>query len=180
MKTYSILKISIALFCGLALGATAATALAAGAHGGGHGGKGGYAFGMPGKAAAAQRTIRLIATDNAFDLSKIKVHAGETVRFIIANKGEFLHEFNLGLPAMHREHQAEMTKMMESGALDENGMTGKGMMKHDDPNSTLIKPGETKELTWTFKHSRNLEFACNLPGHYESGMLGKVQFSKTH
>jgi uncharacterized cupredoxin-like copper-binding protein len=52
-----------------------------------------------------------------------------------------------------------------------NGMT----MEHDDPNSVLLEPGQTAEIIWTFPADAELEFACNVPGHYESGMMGKVR-----
>ena len=48
-----------------------------------------------------------------------------------------------------------------------------GGMKHDDPNSVLVEPGKTAELTWTFSKAGALEFACNLPGHYQAGMVGE-------
>jgi len=47
-------------------------------------------------------------------------------------------------------------------------------MTHDDPNSALIEPGATEELIWNFTKAMGLEFACNIPGHYQSGMVGKV------
>jgi uncharacterized cupredoxin-like copper-binding protein len=40
----------------------------------------------------------------------------------------------------------------------------------------LVEPGKTKELTWTFTEATDLEFACNIPGHYESGMVGDIRF----
>jgi uncharacterized cupredoxin-like copper-binding protein len=49
-----------------------------------------------------------------------------------------------------------------------------GGMKHDDPNSVLVEPGKTAELTWTFTKASGLEFACNIPGHYQAGMVGKL------
>jgi len=48
-------------------------------------------------------------------------------------------------------------------------------MTHDDPNSVLIEPGAREELIWTFSKTKNLEFACNIPGHYQAGMVGKVE-----
>jgi uncharacterized cupredoxin-like copper-binding protein len=47
-------------------------------------------------------------------------------------------------------------------------------MEHDDPNSVLVGPGAREELIWTFSETMDLEFACNVPGHYQSGMVGKV------
>ncbi len=91
---------------------------------------------------------------------------------------------------MHAEHQKEMAMMVEHGMITPTGMDEKMMkmdhsqmpggksMKHDDPNSVLVAPGETKELVWRFTKAVELEFACNIPGHYESGMVGKVDFTR--
>ena len=47
-------------------------------------------------------------------------------------------------------------------------------MTHDDPNGITVKPGQTQDLTWTFGRAQQLEFDCNIPGHYESGMKGTI------
>jgi uncharacterized cupredoxin-like copper-binding protein len=63
--------------------------------------------------------------------------------------------------------------------MDHSKMPGMGhSMKHDDPNSVLVEPGRTKELVWKFTKNAALEFACNMPGHYEAGMVGKVNFQR--
>ena len=145
-------------------------------------------FGQPAPAASATRTVEINMTDIAFAPTSLDVKAGETVRFVLVNKGQLLHEFNLGDAAMHAAHQKEMLQMQQSGMLTPTGMGRGGMdhssmghgsmdmpgMKHDDPNSVLVEPGKTAELTWTFARSDNLEFACNVPGHYQAGMVGKV------
>ena len=46
--------------------------------------------------------------------------------------------------------------------------------QHDDPNAIVVKPGETKELTWRFTRAGKLEFDCNVPGHYEADMAGTI------
>ena len=59
--------------------------------------------------------------------------------------------------------------------MDPAVMNQVDMMKmHHDGNSVLVEPGKTAELTWTFGTATELEFACNIPGHYQSGMVGKV------
>jgi uncharacterized cupredoxin-like copper-binding protein len=62
--------------------------------------------------------------------------------------------------------------------MDHGMAHGDGAMKHDDPNSMLVEPGKTAELTWTFADATGLEFACNIPGHYQAGMVGKVAISQ--
>jgi len=141
-------------------------------------------IGKPGEISDVRRTINITMEDNFFDTDKIVVRAGETVRFMIENKGEFVHEFNIGTAVMHEQHREEMLMMMEHGALDIDKIhmdkmamdMGDGMtMEHDDPNSVLLEPGKTAEIIWTFPEDAELEFACNVPGHYESGMMGEVR-----
>ena len=147
----------------------------------GHGAGKGIVFGSAGKAAEATRTITVTLLDSmSYTPKSITVKSGQTVKFILVNKGQLLHEFNIGTPKMHASHQKEMEQMMDSGMITATGMNHKAMqhgsMKHDDPNSVLVEPGKTVELVWKFKRAANIEFACNLPGHYQSGMVGKVRF----
>ncbi|CAI8743520.1 Azurin [Pseudomonas sp. IT-P253] len=147
-----------------------------------------YDFGQPAPAAKATRSVEVVMGDMSFTPKAIDIKAGETVRFVLVNKGQLLHEFNLGDSAMHAKHQQEMLKMQQSGMLTPTGMKNMdhdsmagmdhGMMKHDDPNSVLVEPGKTAELTWTFTKATNLEFACNIPGHYQAGMVGKLTVSQ--
>ncbi|ROM58185.1 copper-binding protein [Pseudomonas poae] len=143
-----------------------------------------FAFGQPAPASKATRTVEVVLQDISFSPKSLHVKAGETVRFVLVNKGQLLHEFNLGDAAMHAEHQKEMLQMQASGMLTATGMGkmdhsamghgDKGGMQHDDPNSVLVEPGKTAELTWTFSKSTGLEFACNIPGHYQAGMVGQL------
>ncbi|BFT62268.1 plastocyanin/azurin family copper-binding protein [Pseudomonas moorei] len=151
-----------------------------------------YDFGQPAPASTATRTVEVVMADMSFTPKAIDIKAGETIRFVLVNKGQLLHEFNLGDAAMHAKHQQEMLQMQQSGMLSPTGMMGMdhgamaGMdhssqghaMKHDDPNSVLVEPGKTAELTWTFSKAANLEFACNVPGHYQAGMVGKLTVSQ--
>jgi uncharacterized cupredoxin-like copper-binding protein len=61
-------------------------------------------------------------------------------------------------------------------------MGGGGAMAamHEEPNAVYLKPGETKELLWRFAKTNELEFACNVPGHYESGMKGSIAPNAGH
>lgn len=162
----------------------ASAAFAAGSHSGGHGTGGVSPIGTPGSAAEVDRTIEIIMGDNYFEPEKLSIRSGETIRFVVKNNGEFLHEFNIGTASMHADHQAEMMTMMEQGVLTPTGLDhskmkmghGSGGMDHDDPNSILLEPGQSAELLWQFSSATDLEFACNVPGHYESGMMGDIEF----
>ena len=151
-----------------------------------------YAFGQPAPAAKATRTVEVLMGDISFNSKSLDIKAGETVRFVLINKGQLLHEFNLGDAAMHARHQQEMLQMQKSGMLTPTGKSASATMdhaamghgshgssmKHDDPNSMLVEPGKTAELTWTFSKASTLEFACNVPGHYQAGMVGKLTVSQ--
>jgi len=49
-------------------------------------------------------------------------------------------------------------------------------MKYDHGNSVLLEQGESDELIWKFGDNTEVEVACNVPGHYEDGMVNKVNF----
>lgn len=158
--------------------------LAAGSHEGGHG-HGSGNIGEPGKAAEVTRTVEVTMEDIYFEPESIEVKPGETIRFVVTNTGEFVHEFNIGTPEMHAAHQEEMRMMMDHGVLEADKIHRDRMkmemddghtMAHDDPNSVLLESGETAEIIWTFPAAMKLEFACNVPGHYESGMAGEFNF----
>ena len=197
---------SVALIALAVISIGSSLALASGSHGGGHekmkkdmhgkmqdqmqnnGGHGHGAassIGEPGVASEITRTIEITMLDNLFEPESITVKKGETVKFIIKNKGEFVHEFNIGTAAMHAHHQEEMMMMMEHGVLEADkinhdmmkmDMGGGKTMEHNDPNSVLLEPSKSAEIIWKFSKETELEFACNVPGHYESGMMGKVKF----
>jgi len=152
--------------------------------GAGHGKAG--KTGSPGKASEVTRTINVTMSDNFYEPESITVKEGETVRFVVKNAGEFVHEFNIATAEMHKAHAPEMMMMMEQGVLQADKIdreaakrmqTSMGHGMHDDPNSVLLEPGKTGEVIWTFPEHAELEFACNVPGHYESGMVGQVKLS---
>jgi uncharacterized cupredoxin-like copper-binding protein len=47
-------------------------------------------------------------------------------------------------------------------------------MTHDDPNAIAVKPAETHELVWKFSRAGQVQYDCNIPGHYEMGMKGTI------
>lgn len=174
MKFKSIFSITILL-------ATLSTPLvhAAGEHSGGH-------VGEPGKASDVSRTIVVTMLDNYYQPENFSISLGETIRFIVKNEGELVHEFNIGTADMHLKHQDEMLMMVEHGVLESDRINqeamkmdmGNGMtMEHDDPNSVLLEPGKSGEIIWKFKDEVVLEIACNVPGHYDVGMVAMVKLN---
>lgn len=155
------------------------TALAAGSHDGGHGAR----TGTESDRSEASRTINVDMFDNYFEPKSMSFTEGETVRFLVVNKGEFVHEFNIATAEMHAAHQTEMMQMMEQGILESDRINHERMghgehgMRHDHANSVLLEPGQSGEVVWTFDSHAKLEFACNVPGHYDAGMMGKIKLS---
>lgn len=127
-------------------------------HGAGHEDSG---AGKPGSAAQASRTVNVVALDTMrFDPRTLRVQAGETIRFVVTNKGKLPHEFVIASQQEQREHDEMMQKMPG--------------MKHADGNALSLAPGETKRLVWQFGQSGTVELACHVPGHYPAGMVSKV------
>lgn len=187
LSSFLSLSITSIAFAGAGHGASEAPSAGHGnsGHGMEHGAAGHHsaAVGSVGKASEVSRTIDVVMMDNYYEPEKINIKAGETVRFKVANKGTLVHEFNIGTADMHKGHQKEMMMMVQHGII-QGGKLNREMMKmdmgngqtmdHNDPNSVLLAPGETAEIIWTFPSDVDLEFACNVPGHYQSGMMGDI------
>jgi uncharacterized cupredoxin-like copper-binding protein len=48
-------------------------------------------------------------------------------------------------------------------------------MNHGGGMALEIGPGETKEITWQFSTTGGVLYGCHEPGHYEGGMVGKIE-----
>ena len=152
----------------LILAALPAIALAAGDHGSGPGMAGMHQevhasmAGRPGNPAKVSRTIEVIMDDNMrFAPEKIGVKSGETIRFFVRNKGKLRHEMVIGTLEELKQHAETMRKMPD--------------MKHVEPNTITLAPGQRGGLVWQFDKPGVADFACLVPGHMEAGMAGKVE-----
>ena len=120
-----------------------------------------------GKSGLGNNTDRMITVrmgDNMrFTPSIIKVKTGETIRFQVKNTGKVPHEMVLGTEKELREHASMMVEMPN--------------MQHTDPNMLSLSPGQTGTLVWTFSQPGKVHFACTLPGHLASGMMGTISRS---
>ena len=150
----------------LSLSLVTSAAWAAPGHGGGDSGL---------TDADVDRTITLDAGDMWFDPETLEMAAGEIVKFEITNTGNLEHEFVIGSKEAQEEHRQMMLNMANGGGHDMSNMShGDG---HDMASMNMvgvtIEPGETGTLLWSVPDNVNeLEYACNIPGHYESGMYG--------
>jgi len=140
-------------------------------------------IGEKGKLAEVDKTIEIKMYDNYFIPKTINIKRGETVKFVVYNYGDLVHEFNIATKKMHLEHQKEMMKMIEHGILLGNRIDKVKMkkvskkdhsMSHKHSNSILLEPNKSGEIIWKFSTDAVLEAACNVPGHYEAGMISKI------
>ena len=137
------------------------------AHGHGHG-KGTFAVGEPSGdkpdrvfEVSMRDTMRFVFRPDFDDL-----HDGEVIRFNLRNDGRILHEFSIGNAAEQKAH-AKMMRDMPN-------------MKHEDPNTVSLEPGESSAITWRFKGHNTVVFACNIPGHFEAGMRHDLAIMASH
>ena len=140
-------------------------------------------IGSLGKTEDVDRTIKVIMYDNYYKPSNFNIKSGETIRFEVINAGELVHEFNIANAMMHKKHQPEMEKMVEHEILLADSIDKEKMKKmakidksmgHTHSNSVLLEPNEKGDIVWKFENAVNIEIACNVPGHYQIGMVAKV------
>ena len=140
-------------------------------------------IGEKGDSKNIDRTIEIKMYDNYYEPNLIKVKKGETIKFIVRNLGEMVHEYNIATKEMHIKHQPEMQKLVDHGILMVDKIDKEKMkkmskidhsMSHSHSNSVLLEPNTKGELIWKFTTDSNLEVACNIPGHYELGMIAKI------
>ena len=140
-------------------------------------------IGEKGNPSNIDRTITIKMYDNYYEPNIIKVKKGETIKFVVQNLGEMVHEYNIATKEMHIKHQPEMQRLVENGILLVDKIDMKKMkemskkdhsLSHSHSNSVMIEPKKTGEIIWKFSQNLSLEMACNVPGHYETGMVGKI------
>jgi uncharacterized cupredoxin-like copper-binding protein len=125
-----------------------------------------FAAGEPGdpkKPVVRTVEVKMTETDDAkmlFVPDRVEVKRGEQVKFVLKNAGKVDHEFMLDSVANNAKHKIQMEKNPD--------------MEHDDPNGRRLNPDGSAEIVWRFTKAGTFEFACLIPGHYESGMKGTV------
>jgi len=124
-----------------------------------------FSAGEPGDPGKPSRTIEVVMGRQVpkmyYRPDRIEVRQGEQIRFVLKNADNLKdHEFVLATEKENLEH-AEAMK------ADPN-------MQHSEPNAKRLRSKETKELLWRFSQPGEFEFSCNIPGHREAGMVGKV------
>lgn len=125
-------------------------------------------WGIAGDARAARRTIEIGMSDALhFTPSRLQLREGETVRFVVVNRGRQPHQFAIATRKVLDANAALMRRFPQ--------------MDQDEPNAVHVAPGRRKTLVWTFNRPGEFAFACLVPGHYEAGMTGSIKvMSRKH
>jgi uncharacterized cupredoxin-like copper-binding protein len=136
-------------------------------HGAAHGGQGegrGFAAGEPGDPKRPHRMVEIVMSEGpgtmTYSPDRIEVRKGDQVQFVLKNAGELAHEFVLDTVENNARHRTAMEHSPE--------------MAHQDPNAKRLDPKRSAEILWRFTRAGTFEFACLIPGHYETGMKGVV------
>lgn len=123
-----------------------------------------FSAGEPGNPQKPFRTVQVTMREGdgtmKFDPAVLEVKRGEQIKFIITNSGALAHEFILANEKDNLKHAELMKKYPD--------------MEHDDPNGKTVQPNAKSEILWRFSKTGTFEYACLIPGHRESGMIGKV------
>jgi uncharacterized cupredoxin-like copper-binding protein len=114
--------------------------------------------GNEGKQAAM--TVQIEMVDVAFKPTSVQVTRGETVKFVFTNNGSGPHDAFIGDTAAQAEHEESMREAGDSGHGGHGAAT----------DAITVQPGQTGELTHTFKDTGKVEIGCHQPGHYAAGM----------
>ena len=116
-------------------------------------------IGKPGDLANVSQTLKITTIEYMFLPAEIDIAKGETVKFVVENKGNKKHEMVIDTKQNLKNH-AKMRR------LDPDA-------DHIGPNQIKLDPGEQKTLVWEFTRTGTIRFACPLPGHFK-GMRGII------
>ncbi|MFT3733459.1 MAG: cupredoxin family protein [Rhodocyclaceae bacterium] len=118
-------------------------------------------WGIAGDAKAVQRSIEIRMLDTMrFAPDTLRIKRGETVRLVLKNEGQMLHELVIGTQKDLDEHAALMLKFPN--------------MEHDEPYMAHVPAGKQGEIIWRFNRAGEFDFACLIAGHYQAGMRGRI------
>ncbi len=129
---------------------------------------------------AATQTINLQMKEMSFTPMNISLKAGQPVQFNISNTGKAVHEFQAYVtpktaPKDEAGWDAYMTKnTLWLGSKDVK-LTVDGKVVKGPFIEVQLNSGQKGVLTFTPSKAGNFDIACHKPGHYESGMKGKLQ-----
>jgi len=112
-----------------------------------------------------ERTVEITIKNSKYSTASVDVEEGETIEFVIVNEDPISHEFIVGNDEIQLVH--------EEGTEAYHGSI---------PTEVTIPPGERVTTTIKFDEEDGINpgepnyYACHLPGHFDYGMVGRIQF----
>ncbi|WP_413112567.1 copper-resistant cuproprotein CopI [Thaumasiovibrio sp. DFM-14] len=118
--------------------------------------------GMPAMGAKPDKVIHVLLNDDMSITFKddVTIEPNDVVQFVVMNAGKIDHEFTIGSTEEQIAHREMMKEMHHHN--------------HDFNNSVSVAPGKAQQLLWHFHGDNNVEFACNILGHAEAGMIKRI------
>ena len=118
--------------------------------------------GRPGNAKDVSHTVHIdIGPKMRINPAKSTIRRGDTVRFVITNSANDIHEMVIGTMDDIETHGGLMASFP-------------GMVEHAGAEMTLIQPGKTREVVWQFTEVGEFNFACIIPQHPGVSEVGKI------
>lgn len=118
-------------------------------------------FGREGDPRKVKRVIRIDMSDTMqYFPAELKVKRGDTVRFVLNNKGHLPHVMVIG----------SMEELQKRAALVKNTAD----VAEIAPDGILVTPGASAPLVWQFTRAGEFYYACLMPGHFDAGMIGTI------
>jgi uncharacterized cupredoxin-like copper-binding protein len=118
-------------------------------------------FGREGDPKKVKRVIRIDMSDTMrYFPAELRVKRGDTVRFVLNNKGELPHVMVIG---SMEELQKRAALAKKNGDLSEAAADG-----------VLVAPGTSAPLVWQFTRAGEFYYGCLAPGHFDAGMIGTI------
>lgn len=118
--------------------------------------------GQAGDPTTISRTVTIEMNDTThFNPAKLTIRQNDTVRFMVKNSGKLLHQIVIGTRQELAEHEALMASFP-------------GMVEHADSHMAYVAPGKTEEIVWQFTTPGQFNYGCLIPGHFDTGMVGKI------
>src|SRR3954465_679764 len=129
-------------------------------------------YGRPAGPGGAERPVRIEMSDQMrFTPALVEAKRGETLRFIVLNRGAVMHEMVLGTMDDLKQHAELMQKMQENSHHGHHG----GEHVHGGPGMVHLAPGKSSQFGWQFVRAGEFYYGCLIPGHFDAGMIGKIK-----
>lgn len=120
-----------------------------------------HPFGREGDPKKVKRVIRIDMSDTMrYFPAELRVKRGDTIRFVLSNKGELPHVMVIGSMEDLQKRAAAAKKHAEPMEL-----AGEGVH---------VAPGSSAPLVWQFTRAGEFYYGCLMPGHFEAGMIGTI------